>query len=428
LALAGAMKLSFARCVAFTLILLPTALADNSQLSPHKKLRKHRHHHKHGAAKAKAEPATPVVPQAQVAPEAPAMLPPATQAAAEVPAAINAGAGGYPQLPAVSSMLGSASQTLQNINAQARVLEARVVQTQMENEAKMARQKAVFEQKLKSQEDRSRALQAANKQLAGEIEGLRANISGLRNRAKDRQGANDVRRREMTAISGRLVRAKAFLLTSLKVADDEKAPQLDVLRGKKSAGGLARRKVAPAVKAAKRVSAPVEHANKLASEDNSDSKDDEDVEDASFIALSTSHTLIGTQPAAAPAAGSPKDVLNVLGEAVTNLQKEERASEAQLKGMFLTNFKAGVKRYASLAAQQRALLATRKSLVAEQGDLIKADEHLQGTSLALQQQLRAFGVFAQRLAHLALAPPQEAEILLKALPSDVHSTPASEKP
>jgi len=298
----------------------------------------------------------------------------------------------------------------------------------MENEAKMARQKAVFEQKLKSQEDRSRALQAANKQLAGEIEGLRANISGLRNRAKDRQGANDVRRREMTAISGRLVRAKAFLLTSLKVADDEKAPQLDVLRGKKSAGGLARRKVAPAVKAAKRVSAPVEHANKLASEDNSDSKDDEDVEDASFIALSTSHTLIGTQPAAAPAAGSPKDVLNVLGEAVTNLQKEERASEAQLKGMFLTNFKAGVKRYASLAAQQRALLATRKSLVAEQGDLIKADEHLQGTSLALQQQLRAFGVFAQRLAHLALAPPQEAEILLKALPSDVHSTPASEKP
>jgi len=410
LALAGAMKLSFARCVAFTLILLPTALADNSQLSPHKKLRKHRHHHKHGAAKAKAEPATPVVPQAQVAPEAPAMLPPATQAAAEVPAAINAGAGGYPQLPAVSSMLGSASQTLQNINAQARVLEA------------------VFEQKLKSQEDRSRALQAANKQLAGEIEGLRANISGLRNRAKDRQGANDVRRREMTAISGRLVRAKAFLLTSLKVADDEKAPQLDVLRGKKSAGGLARRKVAPAVKAAKRVSAPVEHANKLASEDNSDSKDDEDVEDASFIALSTSHTLIGTQPAAAPAAGSPKDVLNVLGEAVTNLQKEERASEAQLKGMFLTNFKAGVKRYASLAAQQRALLATRKSLVAEQGDLIKADEHLQGTSLALQQQLRAFGVFAQRLAHLALAPPQEAEILLKALPSDVHSTPASEKP
>jgi len=323
-------------------------------------------------------------------------------------------------LPAVSSMLGSASQTLQNINAQARVLEARVVQTQMENEAKMARQKAVFEQKLKSQEDRSRALQAANKQLSGEIEGLRANISALRNRAKDLQGANDVRRREMTAISGRLVRAKAFLLTSLKVTDDEKAPQLNVLRNKRSAGGLAHGKVAPVLKAAERVSAPVEQARKLASEDDSDSKDDEDAEDASLIALSSSHTLSGTQPAAA--AGSPKDVLNVLGEAVTNLQKEERASEVQLKGMFLTNFKAGVKRYASLAAQQRALLATRKSLIAEQGELIKADEHLQGTSLALQQQLRDFGLFAQRLAQLALAPPQEAETLLNTLPSDVISS------
>jgi len=429
-----AMKLSFATCVAFTLILLRTGLADDSQLSPHKKHRKHRHHHKHTAAKAKAVPAAPLAPQAPVAPAAPATPPAATQAAAaEVPAASIAGAGGYLKLPAVSSMLGSASQTLQNINAQARVLEARVVQMQMENEAKMARQKVVFEQKLKSQEDRSRALQAANKQLSGEIDGLRTNISALRSRAKDVQGTNDVRRREMTAISGRLVRAKAFLLTSLQVTDDEKAPELNLLRGKKSAGGVAHRKVAPAIKEAKRMSAPVEQAEqlaneedsngkeepveKLASEEDSSGKDDEDAEEESLIALSSFHALRGTQPAAA--AGSPKDVLNVLGEAVTNLQKEERASEAQLKGMFLTNFKAGVKRYASLAAQQRALLATHKSLIAEQGELIKADEHLQGTSVALQQQLRDFGLFAQRLAHLALAPPQEAETLLKTLPSDV---------
>jgi hypothetical protein len=317
-------------------------------------------------------------------------------------------------------MLGSASQTLQNINAQARVLEARVVQTQMENEAKMARQKSVFEQKLKSQEDRSRTLQATNTQLSGEIEALRTNISALRKEAKDVQGENKLRRREMAEISGRLVRAKAFLLNSLKVTDDEKAPELDVLRGKTSVRKVAGRKAAPALKVAKRLSAPVEPAKKLASEDDSDSKDDED-EDPSFIALSSSRKLSGRQPTAA---GSPKDVLNVLGEAVTNLQKEEKASEAQLKGIFLANFKAGVKRYASLAAQQRALLATRKSLITEQGELIKADGHLQGTSLALQKQLRDFGMFAQRLAHLALAPPQEAATLLKSLPSDVMSSHA----
>mmetsp|Transcript_40824 Transcript_40824/g.80596 ORF Transcript_40824/g.80596 Transcript_40824/m.80596 type:complete len:417 (+) Transcript_40824:59-1309(+) len=415
------MKFSFAKCVALTLILLPSALADDTQLSPHKKLRKHRHHHhKHGAAKAKAAPASPAVQQAPLVSEpAVTLAAPATPpAATQVPAAINAGPGGYPQLPAVSSMLGSASQTLQNINAQARVLEARVVQTQMENEAKMARQKAVFEQKLKSQEDRSRDLQATNKQVSGEIDGLRANISALRSRAKDLQGANDIRRREMTEISGRLSRANEFLLSSLKVTNDEQAPELDVLRGKRSSGGLARRKVTPAVKAAKRVSAPVANVKKLASEeDDSDSKDDEDTEDASFIALSSTHTLHGTQPAVA--AGGPKDVLNSLGEAVDNLKKEEHASEAQLKSMFLTNFKAGVKRYAVLAAQQRTLLATRKALIAEQGKLIKADEHLQGTSMALEQQLRTFGLFAQRLAHLALAPAQEAATLLKTLPTDV---------
>jgi len=420
------MKLFFVKCVACTLILQPTALADDSQLSPHKKLRKHGHHHRHGVSKVKGAKAAHLVPAAQTTPPAavtlaaPATPPAATQAVAEVPVAANAGPAGYPQLPAVSSMLGGASQMLQNINAQARVLEARVVQTQMENEAKMARQKAVFEQKLKSQEDRSRALQTANKQLSGEIDTLRTNISALRNRAKDVQGENDVRRREMTAISGRLVRANAFLLNSLKANDDREAPELHVLRGKKAGGGVTHRKVVPAVKATKRVSAPVQHAKKLASEDDdSDSKDDEDAEDASLIAVSSSHTPTDAQPAAA---GTPKDVLNVLGEAVSNLQKEEHASEAQLKGMFLKNFKAGVKRYASLAAQQRALLATRKSLIAEQEELIKADEHLQGTSLALQQQLRSFGLFVQRLGHLALAPPQEAGKLLKTLPSDVTSS------
>jgi len=321
-------------------------------------------------------------------------------------------------------MLGSASQTLQNINAQARVLEARVVQTQMENEAKMARQKAVFEQKLKSQEDRSRALQASNQKLEGEIGALRMNISALRKEAKDVQGENDLRRREMAEISLRLVRSRSFLLNSLKVTDDKKAPELNVLRGKTSAAG---HKAAPAPQVAK-VSAPVEapaetpaeQPKKLAREDDSDSKDDED-EDVSLVALSSSRKLMGGRQ---PAAGSPKDVLNVLSEAVTNLQKEEKASEAQLKGIFLTNFKAGVKRYASLAAQQRALLATRKSLIIEQGELIKADGHLQGTSLALQKQLRDFGMFAQRLAHLALAPPQEAATLLKTLPADVMSSHA----
>jgi len=426
------MKLSVATCVACTLILLPTAFADDSQISPHKKLRKHRHHHKHGGSKAKTVPAShvavreaPVVPAAPATPAVavmPAVPPAATPAVAEVSAGTNGGPGGYPQLPAVSSMLGSASQTLQNINAQARVLEARVVQTQMENEAKMARQKAVFEQKLKSQEDRNRALQAGNVKISGEIDTLRANISALRNRAKDLQEENDVRRREMTAISGRLIRANAFLLNSLKATDDKEAPELGVLRGKKPAVHAAHRKVAPTVKPVKRVSVPVQHAKKMASEEEDlDSKDDEDAEDASFLALSSSHTLSGKQPAGA-GAGTPKDVLNVLGEAVTNLQKEEHASESQLKGMFLTNFKAGVKRYASLAAQQRALLATRKSLLIEQDDLIKADEHLQGTSMALQQKLMAFGLFEQKLGHLANAPPQEATKLLKTLPSDVNSS------
>merc|ERR1719247_878108 len=78
----------------------------------------------------------------------------------------DAGAEGYPVLPAVSTMLSDASGTLKAVNAQASSLEARVVQAQMLSEAKMAKQKAAFDEKLKQQEQGSQNVISQNANIS----------------------------------------------------------------------------------------------------------------------------------------------------------------------------------------------------------------------------------------------------------------------
>lgn len=291
----------------------------------------------------------------------------------------------------------------------------------------MARQKVVFEQKLKTQEDKNRAVASTNKQLSDEIETLKANISSLRNQAKDVQGSNDVMRTEIKVLSGRLVLARKFLLVALKNADDSKAPQLAVLRDPKAVQHTSAKATVGSVRKVSRAGAAGVHkkatqskpARKATAKDSSDDQDDDDSDEEIYLSLAADHHATRANPPAA-AAGTPKDLLKVLGEAVANLQKEEHTSEAQLKNIFLSNFKAGVKRYASLMAQQRSLTALRKNLVTEQDMLRVADSHLRATHSKLQQQLRSFGNFAHMFSNLALAPEQEATGLLKTLPQDVQ--------
>lgn len=424
------MQLSLAACIALALATLPTVSADVSEVVPHKKLRQHRqhrHHHGNAHSKVKTTPRTPLgASQAAVAKEE-SSAPPPHGPLPQVPVAVNAGPGGYPQLPAVSAMLGSSSQTLQSINKEAHVLEARVVQTQMENEAKMARQRDVFEQKLKSQEDRARAVMAANQRLSREIAEIQANISTLQHQAQDVQAASEIMRSEMNILEDKLARGREFLLSSLKNLDDSRATQLAVLQELKIRHRLHTRHTGKAARAVHQRAADTpskeRHVPEVMKQITFNVTHEGEPDEVSFLSLGATRMHRTSQPSTgvATAAGSPKDVVNVLGHAVTTLQQEEHLSEAKLKVIFLTKFKAGVKHYAALLSEQRKMITTRKTLLAQQAELRVADEHLQATHSALQQQLRSFGLFTQKLAHLALAPTQEAPELLRRLPADVEA-------
>ena len=85
---------------------------------------------------------------------------------------------------------------------------------------------------------------------------------------------------------------------------------------------------------------------------------------------------------------NPRDLLNVLSSGVDSLAKQEKASDAKLKTMFVTAFKKGTKRHQALLAEQKSLNATSAQLGALQTKLKAAEVHLEGRRDSLKERLQ----------------------------------------
>jgi len=430
------------------LLCLATASAASTEIFP--SLRKRKQQQQQQLALA----------QTGQAPEPEAVGPerPEEKAASEqgtgVPAPLDVGADGYPQLPAVSQMLSSSAGTLKTVNSQAGSLEARVVQAQMQIEAKMAKQKAAFEEKLKIQEESNRVVIQANDNIVVEINNLKLNNTNLKKHAHESGQNNQLMRSELHTLQSHLGGATEFTAKSLSSTDDSKNAVLEVLQN-------------PRVhhKSLMQTSSKSSHdadddsddedddedssddsneQSKEGTDGKDDDKDDDDSEDEETTSLlsvskkvhrvsksadaaasfeTAMSELESAVPAAAPltadVGSNAESLLEGLSREVARLANQEKQSEKTLKDLFIRDFRAGAKRKAALLASQKALLATRSSLRKLQDKLKTADAHLQDTSKHLQSRLHGLGQFLQKMVHLALAPTQEAPHLLKALPQHV---------
>lgn len=359
-----------------------------------------------------------------------------SSAPALIPAPMNVGADGFPKLPAVDAMLGGASETMKSISSQASTLQAQIMQVQAQNQARMTQQKAIFERKLKMQEGKNQEVVSQNNEVASEIQTLKQGNEALRKNCHDLQEGNRVMRVELHTLESKFAEAKEFVGASLTSSDDSKAKELAVLKS------------------------PVHHhksfldrhndddqeedetEDKSGKEDDNDDDDSNDDDAESFLAISSQAHRMFTEsedmeesPDEASAAASPPSdpsgLVDILKNGVAQMQAEEHASEKKMKAIFVANFQQGQKRHAALMSQQKALNGTRTQLQALQQSLHGAEAHLEVTKTNLQERLRGLGLFAQRLAHLALAPEGEVSRLLTALPAKVEPaavpTPAAQE-
>eukprot|EP00440_Ansanella_granifera_P000352 gb/GFBE01000381.1/.p1 GENE.gb/GFBE01000381.1/~~gb/GFBE01000381.1/.p1 ORF type:complete len:343 (+),score=143.72 gb/GFBE01000381.1/:1-1029(+) len=291
-----------------------------------------------------------------------------------VPAVMNAGKGGYPELPTVPSILSDVTETLSSISAEATKLQQKMMNVQKENAARMQRQKAVFDRKLKEQEDKNLEVVKANALIARQIMDMKKANEGLLKHAQSLQAGNNLRHSELEMLKTQLMGAEKFVSDSIVETDDSKAGDLEVMQADANAtANVAQQGV-----------------SLLA------------------VAETVEQEPVAKEEVAAKAADDePASLLTMLESGVQDMKKQGEASEAKLKDLFLASFQAGVKRHKALLAQQEVLQKTLDDMTSYHTKLEAADKHLQGTQGKLDGQLHQGGLFLSKLSQITMEKPEE---------------------
>lgn len=284
-----------------------------------------------------------------------------------VPKVLDAGRSGFPELPTVSDMLDASSATLSSISSRAAQLQQQMKAIEVKNAARLHRQKVVFDKKLREQEEKNVKVVKENAKFAKEILNLKKENEIRLKQAKDLQKDNALRQQELKLLNEQLSTSQAFLANTMKVADDSKAEELDVLR------------------------------------DNSDSATADGKQAPSFLSIvqsSSQEDSIGDEEA-------PESLMAMLEAGIKDMKEQGKKSESKLKELFLSHFQAGVKRHKALIAQQDVLKTTIKTMSEYHARLDLAVNHLKVTKDTLSKSLHDASLFLKRLSQLSASKPQE---------------------
>lgn len=116
-----------------------------------------------------------------------------------------------------------------------------------------------------------------------------------------------------------------------------------------------------------------------------------------------------------------QDLIHTLSEELERLEEQDAGSRKHMDQLFLKQFNAGKEARAKIVSKQRALNATKASLVLVQQQLQTAVHHLEDTKAKLEKRLNGLGQYLKRLSDFALSPAPEAEQLIPSLPGDVDA-------
>jgi len=350
-----------------------------------------------------------------------------------VPGVKHAGQSGYPELPALESIMSASSKTLSGISSEARQLEAKMLRVQNENALRLKRQKSVFDRKLKDQEEKNQVSVRENANIAKAILETKKLNEQLVQTAKTLKQGNMMRRTVLSKIQAQLSQVQLFLKETEEQSDDSKAPELEILYSKN-----VHKEAALVSNDAK----PLEQKDTSLDLDTSERPKEElpaleePIEEAepsedglSFLSMESEVAIEPAEevplerdvPAGkdAPVDKDASNLIDVLAEGVSDLKVQGQKSEAQLKQLFLADFQGGVKRRKALEAQQRVLKNTLSKMKTYEAKMQAAIRKLEATKNLLDKRLHDGGVFLQKLAQVTLSKPEEAHQALVSMKHDL---------
>merc|ERR1719379_2688704 len=97
----------------------------------------------------------------------------------------------------------------------------------------MAKQKAAYEEKLKSQETQNKAIVVQNANISAAIKKVQDQNTALRKQAKDLKKSNHLLRSAVHGLESKMGMGKEFAAKTLSVTDDSKQAVLAVLKTSK---------------------------------------------------------------------------------------------------------------------------------------------------------------------------------------------------
>ncbi|CAE7474786.1 unnamed protein product, partial [Symbiodinium sp. CCMP2456] len=306
-----------------------------------------------------------------------------------VPNVVDAGKTGFPELPAVTTMLSDAAQTLTGISTQAQRLQTQMMQVQQENAARMQRQKAVFDRKLKEQEQKNLEVVKENALIAKNIMDTKKVNEDLLHHAQSMQKGNALRHSELKMLQDQLAAAQKFLTESVEQTDDTKATDLDVLAEEDaSPKGLSLLALSSTSN-----TEPAEKSPEAKASDNSEPESLITMLASGIKALKKQGQVVWRLLARHDASrGDSCDPVHFLASRKT--AKPCASSEALHTG--------------SEIKEATVLKETLETMKTYHNRLDAADKHLQATQTTMDGRLHDGGMFMQKLSELTMARPEAA--------------------
>mmetsp|Transcript_20540 Transcript_20540/g.36937 ORF Transcript_20540/g.36937 Transcript_20540/m.36937 type:complete len:443 (+) Transcript_20540:53-1381(+) len=150
----------------------------------------------------------------------------------QVPPVFNAGPDGFPALPEAVNLLGDFKNVAQSVGTLGNSLEDQLKRAELEGQRRIENEKAIFEKKLKEQEQINRKLQEENSEIAKEIMGVHKSNEAQLKKLQRMEKVNSFRRSELRALEKEFDRAHKVSEDALIKGDDAEAPELQFLRPK----------------------------------------------------------------------------------------------------------------------------------------------------------------------------------------------------
>lgn len=312
-------------------------------------------------------------------------------------------------LPEVETVLSKASDTAQDFSAKAAQMQALVSKRQQESTAALAAEKEAYEQNLTSMTAEIHAVEFQNKELQASIDMVAKESASIKKETERLRGENNIMRKTLGSLGGKVEAAEQFLDDSLVRTDDTSAEALKPLL--------------PPV--------PEPSLSNFLSVMGDAQKDAQ--KSASLLQLS-SHirhirsrgggSKVKEQQAESESAEEMNpDALNMLlSESLADIEKEQKDGEAEMKAHFMKLHNASVTQLRALSEKKEALEKKLAESEDYKSSLLQAKAHIGATRSELLKRLHGMDVFAKKVDDAAANALESVEATIASL-SEVPALP-----